>query len=132
MADRHGITFIDMETCYVDGCPAPTIAHEWYPSVPTVDPRHDGEKHCAISRHVYDPITDKRPLAFRHWWHSVGSGYTGEQSEYVLVPSVAKAQCEYELSKVGIDDDGRTYNRVSRLETFSLMLAELYHHDLIE
>ena len=132
MSDRHGIAFIDFDTCYVIGCPAPKIDPDFYYSWQLVDPKNDGLDITPMTRRVFDPITGTDPIAFRHWWHSVGSGYTGEQSEYVLVPSVAKAQCEYELSRVGIDDDGRTYREVSRLETFSLMLAELKHHNLIE
>ena len=40
--------------------------------------------------------------------------------------------CEYELSRVGIDDDGLTYSNTSRLETFSLMLDELKHYNLVK
>jgi len=128
---RPGVTFIDIDTCYVIGCPAPIIDHEFYADYETVDPRHDGGSIGVMTKRVYDPITGNIPIAFRHNWHSVGSHYTREQSEYVLVPSMAKAQCEYELSRVGIDEDGRTYSETSRLETFSMMLAELKHHNLI-
>ena len=129
--ERPGVTFIDMETCYVVGCPSPRIDHEWYNDWKAVDPRHDGLIHNPITRRVLDDITGNHPIAFRHWWHSVGSGHTREQSEYVLVPSVAQSMCDYELSRVGLDDDGGTYRKCSRLETFSVMLAELKHHNLI-
>ncbi len=129
--ERSGITFIDMETCYVVGCPAPRIDHEFYSDYESVDPKMDGFRFSGMTRRVLDPITGNYPIAFRHWWHSVGSGYTGEQSEYVLVPNVAESMCDYELSRVGIDEDGRIYRQVSRLETFTFMLAELKHHNLI-
>ena len=129
---RAGIRFIDIETCYVEGCPSPHIDHEWYPNWKNADPRHDGEQHQPITRSVFNPATDKKTIGLRHWWHSVGSGYTGEQSEYILDPEVAKSMCEYELSRVGIDEDGRTYSHTSRLETFSLMLDELKHYNLVK
>jgi hypothetical protein len=131
MSERAGVIFVEMETCYVENCPSPHIDHDWYSNWKNIDPRHDGEEHGAINRRVLDVVTGNHPIAFRHWWHSVGSGYTGEQSEYILNPETAKSMCEYELSRVGIDEDGRIYRETSRLETFSLMLGELKHYDLI-
>jgi hypothetical protein len=128
---RPGVTFIDIDTCYVIGCPAPIIDHEFYSDYETVDPRHDGGYIGVMTKRVYDPITGNVPIALRHNWHSVGSHYTREESEYILVPSVAEEMCKYELSRVGVDEDGQIYRETSRLETFSLMLAELKHHNLI-
>lgn len=128
---RPGVTFIDLDTCYVIGCPDPTIDHDFYIDYETVDPRHDGGTLGPMTKRVYDPITGNVPIALRHWWHSVGSGYTRENSEYILLPKVAQNMCEYELSRVGKDEDGKTYHDYSRLETFSLMLAELKHHNLL-
>ena len=128
---RPGVTFIDIDTCYVVGCPAPIIDHDFYGYYETVDPRHDGGNMGPMTKRVYDPITGNVPIALRHWWHSVGSHYTREDSEYILVPNVAQNMCEYELSRVGIDDDSVMYYNHSRLETFTLMLAELKHHNLL-
>ena len=130
--DRAGTIFVDWETCYVANCPSPHIDHDWYYNWESIDPRHDGEKHEAINRRVLDVVTGNHPIAFRHWWHSVASGYTGEESEYILNPETARTMCEYELSRVGIDEDGPIYRETSRLETFSLMLDELKHYNLID
>ena len=118
--DRAGVIFVDVETCYVANCPSPHIDHDWYP-----------EEHQTLMRKVLTPFTGKRPVAFRHRWHGVGSGRTGEQTEYILDPQVAKSMCEYELSRVGIDEAGPIYSKTSRLETFSLILDELKHYNLI-
>ena len=130
--DRAGVIFVDVETCYVANCPSPHIDHDWYPNWKNVDPRHDGMEHQVIMRRVLNPLTGKRQIAFRHRWHGVNSTRTGEQTEYILNPQVAKSMCEYELSRVGIDEDGPIYSKTSRLETFSLILDELKHYNLID
>ena len=129
--ERSGIDFINMETCYVVGCPEPRIDHEFYNDYIAIDPKMDGYQFAAMTRRVLDRNTGNKPIAFRHWWHSIPSGFTGEQSEYVLIPRVAQSQSDYELEKAKIEPDGRTYSRVSRKEFFTLVLAELKHHHLI-
>ncbi len=130
--DRAGTIFVDWETCYVANCPSPHIDHDWYYNWESIDPRHDGMVHQTVMRRVLNPLTGKYPIAFRHRWHGVSSGRTGEETEYILNPQIAKSMCEYELSRVGIDEDGPIYRETSRLETFSLMLAELKHYNLID
>lgn len=121
--ERSGVDFIDTETCYVVGCPAPRIDHDFYHDYIAVE-------RSACTRRVLDRTTGYKPIAFRHWWHSVPSGFTGEQSEYVLIPSIAKSQSEYELDQAKTES-WSTYLRISRQEFFTLVLSELKHYQLI-
>ena len=137
---NQNILWVAYDVCFVIGCPTPKLDLDWYynelnEDAKITDMRHDGETWQPITKRVDDREGNTK-LGHRHWWHGVPSGYTGEHTEYIINPNMARIAAEYELQeveKIGREDTGSYGSRnPSREATFLIHLAELRHDELIE